>query len=121
MLLICFFASGCYYTESFNPGKGLVIKYRGVRRQNLFKWRQFFVDPSLKKGMKNPMAHPITSCRIMNDPPLVIVVRSIRAIGMLRNGMTVGLKSHSLGRFSPPVSWINEVLEECPTSTWPTL
>ena len=32
-----------------------------------------------------------------------------------------GLKSHSIGRFSPSVSWINEVLEKCSISTWSTL
>ena len=58
-------------------------------RQNLFKWRRFFVDPPLKKDEK-ASGHPITSCRIRNDPPLVIVVRSIGAIGILCNDMAVG-------------------------------
>ena len=42
-----------------------------------------------KNRDEKPVAHLITSCRIRKDPPLVIVVRSTRAIGMLCNGWSL--------------------------------
>ena len=65
--------------------KGLVIMYGGrgwEGRQNLFKWRQLFIDPPLKKGWKSQWPTPLHLAESGTNPPLVIVVRSIRAIGM---------------------------------------
>ena len=82
-------------------------KVREVGRQNLFKWRRFFVDPSLKRDEKasGPPHYILQNQEVPPPHPLVIMVRSIRAICMLCNDMTVG-HYRSYGTKMEAMSWI---------------
>ena len=86
--------------------KGLVIKYSG--EQNLFKWRWFFVDTPLKKDEKASGPPHYILQNEEHPPPLVTVVRSIRAICMLCNDMTVG-HYRSYGMRTTAMSWIMQL------------
>ena len=81
------------------PFKELVIKYRGMGHQNLFKWRRFFVTLPQNRDEKASGSPPLHLSESGTTPPLVIVVR------MLCNDMTVG-HYRSYGTRTAAMSWI---------------